>query len=150
MLAGVDLVHVPYRGGAPALTDLLGGQVQVIFSPVPESIEHIKAGRLRPLAVTAKVRLDVLPGIPTMSSFLPEYEASGWQGTGAPKNTPAEVIGRLSREINLALVDPQIRARLTELGGTPLEISPAEFGKFIADETEKWGRVIRAANVKVQ
>src|SRR5438445_8012238 len=140
MTAGVDMVHVPYRGGAPALTDLLGGQVQVIFSPLPESIEHIRAGKLRPLAVTTATRLEVLPDIPTVGGFLPGYEASGWQGIGAPRNTPAEIIDKLNREINAALADPKMRAQLANLGGTVLALSPAEFGKLIAEETEKWAK----------
>jgi tripartite-type tricarboxylate transporter receptor subunit TctC len=148
MMAGVDLVHVPYRGGAQALTGLLGEQVQVIFSPATESIETIKAGKLRPLAVTTATRLDVLPNIPTVGDFLPGYEASSWQGVGAPKNTPAQIIDTLNREINAALADPKIKAPLAELGSTLLAGSPADFGKLIADETEKWGKVVRAANIK--
>jgi tripartite-type tricarboxylate transporter receptor subunit TctC len=120
MMAGVDLVHVPYRGGAPAITDLLGGQVQVIFSPVPESIEHIRAGKLRPLAVMSGTRLDLLPNIPTVADFLPGYEASGWQGIGAPKKTPAEIIDKLNKEISVGLTDPKINARIAELGGSVL------------------------------
>ena len=148
MLAGVNLVHVPYRGGAPALTDLLGGQVQVIFSPVPEAIEYIKSGQLRPLAVTTMTRVEVLPDIPTLGDFLPGYEASGWQGIGAPKNTPAEIIDRLNNEINGALADPKIKARLAELGGTVLAGSPADFGKLIAAETEKWAKVVKFSGAK--
>ena len=129
MMAGVNLVHVPYRGGAPAITELLGGQVQVIFSPVPESIEHIRAGKLRPLAVMGGARLDVLPNIPTVADVLPGYEASGWQGIGAPRNTPAEIIDRLNREINVGLTDPKINARIADLGGVVLADSPAAFGK---------------------
>jgi tripartite-type tricarboxylate transporter receptor subunit TctC len=148
VMAGVNMVHVPYRGGAPALTDLIGGQVQVMFSPVPESIEFIKADQLRPLAVTSATRLDVLPGIPTVGEFVPGYESSNWQGIGAPKNTPAEIIGKLNKEINATLVDPKMKARLADLGGTVLSGSPADFGKLIADETEKWGKVIKLANIK--
>jgi tripartite-type tricarboxylate transporter receptor subunit TctC len=148
MLAGVDLVHVPYRGGAPALTDLLAGQVQVIFSPVPESIEYIRGGQLRPLAVMTMMRVAVLPDIPTLADFLPGYEASGWQGIGAPENTPAEIIDKLNKGINSALADPKIKARLADLGGTGLPGSPAYFGKLIADETEKWAKVVKAANIK--
>ena len=148
VMAGVDLVPVQYRGGAPALTDLIGGQVQVIFSPVPESIEHIRAGRLRPLAVTSATRLDVLPNVPTVGEFVPGYEAVLWQGIGAPKNTPAEIVDRLNKEINAALADPKMKARVADLGSMLLPGSPADFGKLIADETEKWGKVIRAANIK--
>jgi tripartite-type tricarboxylate transporter receptor subunit TctC len=148
MMAGVDLIHVPYRGGAPATTDLLGGQVQVIFSPLPESIEHIKAGKLRPLAVTTAARLDVLPNIPTVAEFLPGYEASGWLGVGAPKNTPAEVIDKLNKEISAGLADPKIKSRIAELGGAALGGSPAAFGKLVSDDTEKWAKVIKFAGIK--
>jgi tripartite-type tricarboxylate transporter receptor subunit TctC len=148
MMAGVDLVHVPYRGGAPAITDLLGGQVQVIFSPVPESIEHIRAGKLRPLAVMTGTRLDVLPNIPTVGDFLPGYEASGWQGVGAPKNTPAEIIDKLNKEISVGLTDPKINARIADLGGLVLAGSPADFGKLIPDYTEKLANVIKFAGIK--
>jgi tripartite-type tricarboxylate transporter receptor subunit TctC len=149
-MIGVDMLHVPYRGIAPALTDLLGGQVQVMFASMPSSIEYIRAGRLRALAVTTATRWDALPDIPTMSEFLPGYEASQWYGVGVPKNTPAEIVDKLNNEINAALVDPTMRARLADLGGTPLPGSPAQFGKLIAEETEKWGKVIRAANIKPQ
>jgi tripartite-type tricarboxylate transporter receptor subunit TctC len=148
MMAGVELVHVPYRGGAPAVTDLIGGQVQVMFASVPESIEHIRAGKLRPLAVTTASRVEVLPDMPTLEEFLPGYEASGWQGIGAPKNIPTEIVDKLNKEINAALSDSKIKARLADLGGTVLPGSPADFEKLIADETEKWGKVIRAANIK--
>jgi tripartite-type tricarboxylate transporter receptor subunit TctC len=148
MMAGVDLVHVPYRGGAPAITDLLGGQVQVIFSPVPESIEHIRAGKLRPLAVMSGTRLDVLPNIPTVGDFLPGYEASGWQGVGAPKNTPAEIIDKLNKEISVGLTDPKINARIADLGGLVLAGSPAAFGKLISDYIEKLAKVIKFAGIK--
>jgi tripartite-type tricarboxylate transporter receptor subunit TctC len=148
MTAKVNLVHVPYRGGAPATTDLLGGQVQVIFSPLPESIEHIRAGKLRPLAVTTSTRLDVLPNIPTVREFLPDYEASGWQGVGAPKNTPAEIIDKLNEEIRAGLADGKINARIVELGGTVLAGSPAAFGKLVSDDTEKWAKVIKFAGIK--
>jgi tripartite-type tricarboxylate transporter receptor subunit TctC len=150
MMAGVDLVHVPYRGGAPAITDLVGGQVQVIFSPVPESIEHIRAGKLRPLAVMGGTRLDLLPNIPTVADFLPGYEASGWSGVGAPKNTPAQIVDKLNKEINAGLADPKMQARLADFGGTPLVVSPADFGRLIAEETEKWGKVVRDANIKAE
>jgi tripartite-type tricarboxylate transporter receptor subunit TctC len=148
MMAGVNMTHVPYRGSAPALTDLLGGQVQVVFDTTLASIEYIRAGRLRPLAVTTATRLEALPEIPTVSDFLPSYEASGWYGVGAPKNTPTEIVDKLNKEINAALANPQMKAQLADLGGIVLALSPAEFGKLIADETEKWGRVIRAANIK--
>jgi tripartite-type tricarboxylate transporter receptor subunit TctC len=148
MMAGVNMTHVPYRGSAPALTDLLGGQVQVVFDTTLASIEYIRAGRLRPLAVTTATRLEALPEIPTVSDFLPGYEASGWYGVGAPKNTPTEIVDKLNKEINAALANPKIKAQLADLGGIVLALSPAEFGKLIADETEKWGRVIRAANIK--
>jgi tripartite-type tricarboxylate transporter receptor subunit TctC len=150
MMAGVDMVHVPYRGGAPATTDLLGGQVQVIFSPLPESIEHIKAGKLRPLAVTTANRLDVLPDIPTVSNFLPGFEASGWQGIGAPKSTPADIIDKLNKTMGPGLADPKIIARIAELGSAVLAGSPAEFGKRIADDVEKWAKVIEFARIKAE
>jgi tripartite-type tricarboxylate transporter receptor subunit TctC len=150
MMTGLGLVHVPYRGSAPALTDLLGGQVQVMFDSVTASIEHIKAGKLRPLAVTGTARSDLLPEIPTVADFVPGYEASGWLGIGAPKFTPAETIEKLNKEINAGLSDPKIKARFAELGGMALTGSPTDFGKLIADETEKWGKVIRAANIKAE
>jgi tripartite-type tricarboxylate transporter receptor subunit TctC len=148
MMAGVDMVHVPYRGGGPAVTDLIAGQVQVMFPTTVESIGYIRAGRLRALAVTSATRSDALPGIPTVGEFLPDYEASGWFGIGAPKNTPSEVVDKLNKEINTGLTDPKIKARLADLGGDVLALSPANFAKLIADETEKWGKVIRAANIK--
>ena len=148
MMTGVNMVHVPYRGAAPALTDLLGGQVQVYFGPMPASIEHIKAGKLRALAVTTATRSDVLPDVPTVGEFLPEYEASTWYGIGAPKNTPVEIIEKLNKEINAALADPKMKARLADLGGTVFSGSPANFGKFIADETEKWAGVVKFAGLK--
>jgi tripartite-type tricarboxylate transporter receptor subunit TctC len=148
-MAGVDLVHVPYRGSTPALTDLLGGQVQIMFDTTPSSLPHIRSGKLRPLAVTTGTRLDVLPEVPTMGDFVPGYEASGWLGFGAPKNTPAAVVDRLNREINLAIADPAIKARLVDLGGlVPPPSAPAEFGKLIAKETEKWGKVVKFAGLK--
>jgi tripartite-type tricarboxylate transporter receptor subunit TctC len=151
MMAGIDMVHVPYRGNGPAITDLLGGQVQVLFAGAPESIEHIRAGRLRPLAVTDTTRLEALPDIPTVGEFVAGYEASAWQGLGAPKNTPADIVDKLNKEINAGLADPKIKARLTEtLGGTVLAGSPRDFGQFIVDETEKWGKVIRALNIKAE
>jgi tripartite-type tricarboxylate transporter receptor subunit TctC len=148
MVAGIDMVHVPYRGGVPAQTDLIAGQVQVAFLGVPDSIEHIRAGRLRALAVTATKRLDMLPNIPTVGDFIPGYEANTWFGIGVPRNTPADIIDRLNKEINAALADPKMKARLADLGGTPLPGSPAAFGKLIADETEKWAKVIKFAGIK--
>jgi tripartite-type tricarboxylate transporter receptor subunit TctC len=148
MMARVDMVHVPYRGTAPALNDLLGGQVQVTFGSVPSSIEHIRTGKLRALAITTATRSEVLPDIPTMGDFLPGYEASNWLGIAAPRNTRGEIVDMLNKEINAALADPTIKARFADLGGTVLPGSPAEFGKLIAAETEKWGKVIRANNIK--
>jgi tripartite-type tricarboxylate transporter receptor subunit TctC len=146
----VDLVHVPYRGGAPATTDLVGGQIQVIFSPVSESIQHIKAGSLRALAVTTAARLDVLPDVPTVADFVPGYEASGFAGIGAPKNTPADIITMLNKELNAGLTDAKIKARIVELGGTVLGGSAAEFGTIISDATEKWAKVIKLAGIKAE
>jgi tripartite-type tricarboxylate transporter receptor subunit TctC len=139
---------VPYRGGAPAVADLLGGQVQVYFPAVVSAIEYIRTGKVRALAVASATRSEVLPDIPTLSDFVPGYEAIYWLGLGAPKNTPTEIINKLNKEINTALADPKIKALLADLGGTVLPGSPADFGKLIADETEKWGKVIRAANIK--
>ena len=150
VMTGVNMVHVPYRGQAPALTDLLGGQVQVMFDPVVSSIAHVRAGELRPLAVTTSTRSDALPDIPTVGEFVAGYEASVWFGVGAPKNTPTKIVDRLNKEINAGLADPKMKARLADLGGTVLPGTPADFGKLIADETEKWGKVIRAANIKPQ
>ena len=148
MMTGIDMVHVPYRGAAPALTDLIAGQVQVMFGTLPSSIEHIRAGKLRALAVTTAARSDALPDVPTVGEFVPGYEASAWYGIGAPKDTPAEIVDKLNKEINAALADPKIKARLADLGGTALTGSPADFGKLIAEETEKWAKVIRTANIK--
>jgi len=148
MLTGTDMLLVSYRGTAPAVTDLLAGQVQVLFNSPPASIEYIKAGRLRALAVTTTTRSEVLPDVPTVSEFVPGYEASQWYGVGAPKNTPAQIVEELNKEINAGLAAPKLKARLADLGGTPIAGSPADFGKFIAEETEKWGEVIRAANIK--
>ena len=148
MMTGVNMVHVPYRSGGPALTDLLGGQVQVYFGPVVASIEHIRAGKLRALAVTTATRSEALPDIPTVGEFVPGYEASGWYGVGAPRNTPVDIIQKLNKEINAALADPKFKARLADLGGEALVGSPDDFGKLVVDETEKWGKVIRAANIK--
>jgi len=148
MMAGIDLIHVPYRGLTPAFTDLLGGQVQVMAASTAASIEYIRSGMLRALAVTTATRADVLPGIPTVGEFLPGYEASGWFGVGAPRNTPAEIIDRLNNEINAALADPKLRARFAELGGSVLALSPAGFGKLIAEETEKWAKVVKFSGAK--
>jgi tripartite-type tricarboxylate transporter receptor subunit TctC len=148
MMTGVNLVHVPYRGGGPALVDLLGGQVQVMFATMSSSIEYVRAGKLRALAVTTATRSPVLPDIPTVAEFVPGYESSFWTGVGAPRNTPADIVEKLNKEINVALAEPKMIARLADLGGTALPASPADFGKFIADETEKWGKVVRAANIK--
>ena len=142
------MLHVPYRGSAPALSDLLGGQVQVMFDPATSSIEHIKAGRLRALAVSTATRSEALPGIPTLGEFLPGYEASYWCGIGAPRNTPVEIVDRLNKEINAGLADAKMKARFADLGAVMLAGSQFEFGKFIADETEKWGRVVRFAGIK--
>jgi tripartite-type tricarboxylate transporter receptor subunit TctC len=149
-MTGINIVHVPYRSSAPALTDLLGGQVQMTFGPLPSTIEFVRAGTLRALAVTTETRLKILPEIPTIGEFLPGYEGSGRYGVGAPKTTPAEVIEKLNREINAGLTDPKMQARLADLGIEPTPMTPAEFGKLIAGETEKWGGVIRAANIKVE
>jgi tripartite-type tricarboxylate transporter receptor subunit TctC len=145
---GVSLVHVPYRGAGPALVDLLGGQVQVMFANMSSSIEYLRAGKLRALAVTTATRSPVLPDLPTVAEFVPGYEASFWTGIAAPKNTPAETVDKLNKEINAALADPKMKARLAEIGGTALPGSPTDFGKLIADETDKWGKVVRAANIK--
>jgi len=148
MMAGVNLLVVPYRGSPPALTDLLAGQVQVMFDLMSSSLEYIRAGKLRALAVTTATRAEVLPGIPTVGEFVPGYEASAIGGLGAPKGTPAEVIEKLNREINVGLADPKIKARFAELGLTPLARSPAEFAQLVLDETEKWGKVVKFANIK--
>jgi tripartite-type tricarboxylate transporter receptor subunit TctC len=150
MMAGVDLQHVPYRGAAPAVTDLLAGQVQLYFVTTPVSIEYIKARRLRPLAVTTAARVAELPDVPTIGEFVPGYEASAWYGIGVPRDTPAAIVERLNREINAALAEPKLATRLAELGCTVLAGSPSEFARLIADETEKWGRVIRFAGVKAE
>jgi len=147
-MTGINIVHVPYRGAAPAITDLLSGQVQVMFGDLPSSIAHIRAEKLRALAVTTAQRSEALPEIPTLDEFVPGFEASNWFGIGAPKNVPVTIIESLNREINEALADPKIKARLADLGGTVFTSSPSGFGKFIADETEKWGKVIRTANIK--
>lgn len=150
MMAGVDMVLVPYRGSGPMLTDLLGGQVQVALDPLPASIEHIRAGKLRALAVTTVSRSEALPDIPSVSEYVPGFAASTWYGVGAPKNTPPEIIDKLNTEINGALADPRMKSRLAELGGTPFASSPAAFAKFVADDTAKWAKVIKAANMKIE
>jgi tripartite-type tricarboxylate transporter receptor subunit TctC len=148
MMTGVNLVHVPYRGGAPAIADLVAGHVQVMFDVLPESIEYIRAGKLRPLAVTTATRFPALPDIPTVTEFVPGYEANTWWGVGAPRNTPFEIIDKLNKEINTALADPKIKARLVDLSGTVLPGTPADFAKLIADDTEKWGKVVKFAGLK--
>jgi tripartite-type tricarboxylate transporter receptor subunit TctC len=150
LMAGVDLVTVNYRGSAPALPDLIVGQVQVMFDVVISSIGHIRAGKLRPLGVTTATRLEVLPDVPPIGDFLPGYEASSWDGIGAPANTPPEIIAILNKQVNAALADPTFKARLADLGAEPFPGSPAEFGKFIVDYTEKWGKVIRATGIKAE
>ncbi|MGB9393103.1 MAG: tripartite tricarboxylate transporter substrate binding protein [Xanthobacteraceae bacterium] len=150
MMTGVNLLTVHYRGGGPALTDLLGGQVQVMFDPVGEAVGYIKAGRLRALAVTSATRLPALPDIPTVGDFVPGYEAEGWSGMGAPRNTPVEIIDTLNKEINAGLADPKMKARLVDLGSTPLAQSPGDFGKLFADEIKKWAKVIQFANIKAE
>ena len=150
MMAGINMVHVPHRGSAPALTSLLGGQVQVMFASMPSSIGSIRAGQLRALAVTTKARSDELPDLPTVDDFLPGFEASPFYGVGAPKNTPPEVVERLNKEINAGLADPKLKARLTSLGGTLLSGSPAEFGTLIKSETKKWAKVIKFADIKAE
>jgi tripartite-type tricarboxylate transporter receptor subunit TctC len=147
-MTGVDLQHVPYKGGSQAITALLGGQVQVLFEALPPSIPHIKSGQLRALGVTSATRSGALPELPTVGEFVPGYEASGWNGICAPKNTPVEIIEKLNKVVNASLADPQVKARLADLGATTLAGSSADFGKLIAEETEKWGKVIRAGNIK--
>jgi tripartite-type tricarboxylate transporter receptor subunit TctC len=150
MMTGTDLTHVPYRGAAPAVTDLIGGQIQVAFTELATSLGHVKSGALRALAVTTATRTEALPDVPTLSEFIPGFEASQWVGLVAPKDTPSAIIERLNAEINAALADPKVKARFADLGGTVLPGSPADFSKLIRDETEKWGKVIRAANIKVE
>jgi len=149
MLTGTDMVHVPYRGGAPALTDLIAGQVHVMFDNIPTCAEHVKSGKLRGLAVTSTTRSDVLPDLPTLADFLPGYEASAWYGFAAPKNTPAAIIEKLNKEINAVLADPAAKRRFTEIGAILLPGSAADFGKLLADETEKWGKVVKFSGAKV-
>ena len=148
ILAGISTVHVPYRSAAPALTDLLSGQVQIMFASIVTAMEYVKAGRLRALAVTTVARSDALPGIPTVSEFVAGYEASTWYGIAAPRNTPAEIVGRLNTEINAGLADTKIKERLVQTGGAPMPMTPGEFGNLIAAETDKWGKVIRAGNIR--
>jgi tripartite-type tricarboxylate transporter receptor subunit TctC len=148
MITGINMVHVPYRGGAPALTDLISGQVHVMFDNIPTSAEHVRAGRLRGLAVTSAARSDVLPELPTVADFVPGYEASAWYGLAAPKGTPAEIIEKVNKEINAILADATPKARFAELGASLLPGSPADFGKLLADETEKWGKVVKFAGAK--
>jgi len=150
MLAGINMLHIPYRGAAPALTDLLPGQVQVMFASMPAAIQYVRAGNLRALAVTTRTRSDALPDIPAVGEFVPGYEAVSWYGIGAPRKTPPEIVERLNKETNAAIVEPKLRARFADLDAEPLSMTSAEFGKFIADETEKWGKVIRAANIKAE
>ena len=148
MMTGVDMVHVPYRGQGPAMTDLLGGQVQILFAAAPGTADYIKTGKLRALAVTTAARMQELPEIPAVADFVPGYEASQWYGFAAPKNTPVEIVDRLNKEINAGIADPGMKARLAAIGGEPLPGSPADFGRLIAEETEKWGKVVRAAGLK--
>ena len=148
MMTGTNLVHVPYRGGAPALTDMLGNRVQVMFPVMSSTIEYIRSGQLRALAVTTATRSEALPNTPTVAETVPGYEASAFFGFGAPRNTPAAVVDKLNQELDAGLADPKIRARLADLGGTPLVGSPADFGKLIIDETEKWAKVIKFADIK--
>jgi tripartite-type tricarboxylate transporter receptor subunit TctC len=150
MMASVSLTHIPYRGAAPALTDLIGGQVEIMFENMPSSIEYIRTGKLRALAVTAASRSEALPDIPTVGDFVPGYEASTWFGIGAPKDTPPEIIDRLNKEINAGLVDPKLKARFSDLGYTPFASTPSDFGKLIVEETEKWGKVIKFVGIKAE
>jgi len=150
MMTGVNMVHVPYRGAAPALIDMLAGQVQVMIDPLPASIEHIRSGSLRPLAITTPTRFPALPDLPTVSEFVPGFVADTWYGAGVPVKTPAEIVDKLNREINAGLADPKIGARIAELGATVLIGSPADFGKMLAEETDKWAKVVKAAGAKAE
>ena len=150
MMAGVNVLHVPYRGAGPALADLLGGQVEFMFAAAPSAIEYVKTGKLRGLAVTTTIRSEALADVPTVAEFLPGFEASSWYGIGAPKATPAEIVEKLNKEINAGLADPTMKARLADLGGTLLPGSPSDFGKLIAEETEKWAKVVRSAGIKAE
>jgi tripartite-type tricarboxylate transporter receptor subunit TctC len=148
MMAGVNLVHVPFSGNSPALTALLGGQVEVSVASLPSAIEFIRTGKLRGLAVTTAMRSEALPDLPAIGEFVPGYDVSAWYGVGAPKGTPAGVIDKINKEINAGMADPKLQAQIADFGGIPFALSPADFGKFIADETEKWAKVIRALNIK--
>jgi tripartite-type tricarboxylate transporter receptor subunit TctC len=150
MMAGINIAHVPYRGGGAALTDLLGGQVQVDFASTASSIEYVRAGQLRALGVTGATRSEALPEVPTVGEFLPGYEATTWYGVGVPKKTPTEIVEKLNKEINAALADPKLKARFAEIGAEPMSMTSAEFESFVVDETEKWAKVVRAANIKMQ
>jgi tripartite-type tricarboxylate transporter receptor subunit TctC len=150
MMAGVDLVHVPYRGQGPALTDLLGGDVQVLFATAPGTTDYIKTGRLRALAVTTASRAEVLPDLPPVGDFVPGYETSQWYGLCAPKKTPVDIVGKLNKEVNAAIADPGMKARFSSIGGEPLPGTPADFGKLIAEETEKWAKVVRTSGLKAE
>jgi tripartite-type tricarboxylate transporter receptor subunit TctC len=150
MMAGVALLHVPYRGAAPALTDLMGAQVQVMFPTMPASIQYVRAGKLRGLGVTTATRSEALSDVPALAEFVPGYEASTWYGVGAPKNTPTEIVERLNKEINAALADPKLKARLADIGAEPLSMTPTEFAKFVVDETEKWAKVVKFAGIKAE
>ena len=150
MMAGVDLVHIPYRGQGPALTDLLGGQVQVLFATTPGTTEYISSGKLRALAVTSATRAEMLPELPPIGDFVPGYDTSQWYGLCAPGKTPPEIVGKLNREVNAGIADPGMKAKLAAIGGEPLPGSPADFAKLIAEETDKWARVVRAAGLKAE
>lgn len=150
LMAGVDLVHVPYRGSPPALNDLLGGQLQLMFSPLPPSIEYVRTGRLRALAVTTSTRSQTLPDVPVIADFVPDYEASAWYGIGAPAKTPADTIARLNAEVNAGLIDEKLKLRLTELGSVPFALTPSQFGKHLIAETDKWSKVVHTANIKAE
>jgi tripartite-type tricarboxylate transporter receptor subunit TctC len=150
MLCGIDMLHIPYRGAAPALTDLLAGQVQVMFATMPAAIQYIRAGNLRALAVTTAARSDALPDIPTVGEFVPGYEAISWYGIGAPKKTPPEIVEQLNKEIVAAIADPKLKARFADLGAEPLSMTSSEFAKFIVEETEKWGKVVKSAGMKAE
>jgi tripartite-type tricarboxylate transporter receptor subunit TctC len=150
MMTGVDIVHVPYRGGAPAMLDLIAGRAQVMFDNVPTSVEYIRAGKIRPLAVTSTERVALFPDLPTVADYVPGYEASAWYGIGAPKGTSPEIVEKLNREINAILAEPEVKAKLAALGASLLPGTPADFGKLVADETEKWRKVIRFANIKAE
>jgi tripartite-type tricarboxylate transporter receptor subunit TctC len=150
MMTGLSLTHVPYRGGAPAISDLLGGQVQVILNPLPETIEHIKAGRLRALAVTTAERAPTLPDVPALKEFLPGFDASSWYGVGTPRGTPVEIVTRLNAEINTVVNEPKLKTRLLDLGGMVITGSPSDFSKLIADETDKWAKVMKFSGAKAE